>query len=246
MPGQQHVDEAGTDDLVVLLPVGMGAADNEIGALAPQSRRFASHRIHGRQEADVAGGGDLRRVRQRHAEDAELDDAEIEDATILVAGQDRTIRCAHVGGEPGEARFLTTLEVGLRAEVELVVARDEQVGRSDVAELDRVGALVEAGHQRRGEHVAGVHVEQRGAACPLHLDDGVQPGEAAAAVLLAHLVDVVDEQEGDHGGAGPGRLSPGGAGTDGGKARAQSGCQGVAAGYAAHRDLVFAPDNAAA
>ena len=70
-------------------------------------------------------------------------------------------------------------------------------------------ALVEAAHQARRKRVARVEDEHVLGARPLGSDDAGEPREAAAAFLLAHLVDVVHEHERE-----PHRVGRGGAAPD--------------------------------
>ena len=58
-------------------------------------------------------------------------------------------------------------------------------------------ALIEAAHQARRKRVPGVEDEHIFRARPLGSDNAGKPREAAAPLILAHLVDVVHEHEGE-------------------------------------------------
>ena len=113
-------------------------------------------------------------------------------------------------------------EEGRRPEIELVVARHEHVRRREVEQIHDMRALVEPGHQRGREGIAGMDVENRDAAGALGLHDRVEPREPAAALHLAHQVDVVDEQQRQRRLGRRGRDRAGGRRQAGGQARPEA------------------------
>ncbi len=114
---------------------------------------------------------------------------------ILHAGNRRAVRLAHIGAEEGEVRLAHPLQIDVLAEIELVIAGHEDVRLDHVGQFDDVRALVEARHQRGRERVARMAEQHRHAPRPLGLHDRGQLGEAAAALVVRHLVDVVDQQQ---------------------------------------------------
>jgi hypothetical protein len=78
--------------------------------------------------------------------------------------------------------------------VEFMIAGREDVRRRGVDQVDNMGALVEARHQRGRNRVAGMDVKDIAALGALGLDDRGKAGETTAG-LARHLVDVVDEKE---------------------------------------------------
>ena len=105
------------------------------------------------------------------------------------------VRTAQIGREDRKSRLAHALGEGRGAEIEFVVARNEDIRRRDVQEFDDMRAAVEPRHQRGGQGVAGMGVEHRHAARPLGLHHSVEAGETATALDLGHQVDVVDEEE---------------------------------------------------
>ena len=166
------------------------------------------------QELQVAGLGHAGRRGERDADEPDLDGSEIEELRVSHARHRRAVGLADVRGEVGEARGAHVLEIDVRAEIELVVSGHEHVRPDHVRQLDDMGALVEARHQRGREGVAGVAEQHRHAAGALLLHDGGELGEAAAALVVAHPVDVVDEEQREgrrrrRGGSLPGRAEHG-------------------------------------
>ena len=192
---QQHVDLARTEDLDVTGKVRVGDADDDVRAGFAQRLRLLADGGHLVGELEAGGRRHQGRLFQRHAEHAHPQRAQVEDLAVLVAGQLRAVRGAQIGGHEQRLLLGPPLQVVLLAEIELVVARDEHVRRHDVQQFDGMRALVEARHQGRRVHVAGVGIEHRNALGALGAGNRGQAGEASAATHFAHLVDVVDEQE---------------------------------------------------
>ena len=152
----------------------------------------------------VAGTRGARRAVEGGAGEPDAHAVERDDLAIAEARQRLAVRHAQVGGIERELRLLHPLEEYLLAEVELVVAWREDLGRDHVGERNDVLAAVEARHQRGRQRVAGMredHVAALGLGLgALGLDDGGEPREAAAPLpvrhrLVAHDVDVVDQDE---------------------------------------------------
>jgi hypothetical protein len=97
--GEEHVDKPRADDLVVHVAVGMGDAEDEVGALLAQRRGLRPQRFHLGPEFEVAGLGHVRHGRENEADDADLHGAEGEDLRVLHARDRRAVRLAHIGAK---------------------------------------------------------------------------------------------------------------------------------------------------
>ena len=148
-----------------------------------------------------------------------------------MAGQRLAGGVAQIGGEGRVALGGGQLEIVVLAEVEFVVAGHEDVEPHLVLHRDDMGALVKARHQRGRVAIAGMAEQHRHALGALGLGDAGRARKAAAALFVAHLVDVVDQQQregrrrhlGDRGRRGGGERGWGG-----------DDAQGIAAGQLGH------------
>ena len=154
------------------------------------------------------------RLLRQDADNADLHALHVEHERVLEARQALAARIAQIGGEARELRFRHALAEHFGPEIELVVARHEGVGPHHVDELDDVGALVETGEQRWRDGVARMHEHDVRMRRALRLHDGGDAGIAAPPVAVRHLVDVVDEQEGDMDRLGESRPADGQQGKD--------------------------------
>ena len=113
-------------------------------------------------------------------------------STILLSMNPSAPACrrlvAHVGGDERELRLAPSAPGRFRPEVEFMVAGHESIGRRQISQgMIVLRALVDAGEQRRREHVAGMDIDDIAALGALGLDHGIEPGEAAASVLPSKL-----------------------------------------------------------
>ncbi len=186
---------------------------DEIGTFAAQRLRLFLDRGDERSEADVAGIGDLRRLGQRRAGQADAHAADLDRGAVSESGQRPAVAVAHVGGVKREARLAHALEEDLLAEIEFVIAGHEDVGQDHVDKRDDMIAAVDARQQRGRKRVAGMGENDvaAGGRRPraFGLDHGGKTREAAALApvrpgLLVHQIDVVDQDEGDGRGLGRG------------------------------------------
>ncbi len=81
-----------------------------------------------------------------------------------MARQHRSVGGAQIGAEGRIALLRDPLGIGLLAEIELVVARHEHIQPDAVLDGDDMLPLVEPGHQRGREAVAGMAEQHRHAA----------------------------------------------------------------------------------
>ena len=142
------------------------------------------------------------------AGEADAHAVEREQRAVLEAGQGGARRIAQVRAVERERRLAHAFEENRLAEIELVIARHEDVRRDHVGERHDVRAAVEPGHHRGRERVAAMrhdHVTARGARLlAFGLHHGGKAGEAAADLairhrLLAHQVEIVEQHERDAG-----------------------------------------------
>ena len=154
MSAQHQVDLAGGRELEVLLAVGVYHRHHEIGALAPQRVGLLAHGRDRRRKSQVAGREARARVVVGRAGDADAHAVEGENRAILEARHHAAVGLPQVCGEQPELRLRHALEEHRLAEVELVVAGREHVGRNHVGERDDVRAAVDARHQRGRQRVA--------------------------------------------------------------------------------------------
>ena len=205
MPGEDQVDGARREHLVVLLALGVRHRHDKVGALLAQELGLLPGGGDRRQELQVARARGARRAVEGGAGEPDAHAVERDDLAVAEARQRLAVGGAQVGGVEREFRLAHPLEEDLLAEIELVVAGRENVGADHVGERDDVLAAVEPRHQRGRQRVTGMredHVAAVGFCLgALGLHDRGEPREAAAPLavrhrLVAHDVDVVDQDEG--------------------------------------------------
>jgi hypothetical protein len=135
--------------------------------------------------------------------------ADRHDGAVLEVRQRRSIAAAQIGGIERKLGLAHALEEGGLSEIELVVARREDVRRDQIGQREDVRAAVEARHKRRRKRIAGMR-QDHVALGALGLDNGGESGDAAAAFPVGHhlicdQIDVIDQQEADARGLGTGR-----------------------------------------
>jgi len=204
--GEQQLGGALVLQLETIAAIGVHHGADEIGAGGAQRRRLLLRRVDRRSKLQVIGRRYLRRLIVGQTGQAEPDALELQDRPVLEGRQRRAARIAQVRGVERESGFAHPLEEYGLAEVELVVARHQDVRRDHVGEGDDVRAMVECGHGRGREGVAAMRHDHmatfRRSFCALRLDHGGKPREPAAPApvgkcLLAHDVEVVEQHEGD-------------------------------------------------
>ena len=99
-----------------------------------------SHRGDGRQEFQVLRARHARRVVVGRAGEADAHAAEVDDGAVLEARQRPPVGAAQVGGIERKLRLRHALEEHRLAEIELVVAGRENVGRDHVGQRDDMRA----------------------------------------------------------------------------------------------------------
>ena len=131
---------------------------------------------------------------------------ERDDGAVLEVRQRLAVGAAQVGGIERELGLGHASQEDRLAEIELVVAGRENVGRDQIGERDDVLAAVDARHQRGRERVAAHARRSRDRPLSglgaLGLDHGGEPRKAAAPLavghhLVGHQIDVIDQDEGD-------------------------------------------------
>ncbi len=207
---EHEIDRAGVEYRVVLLAAGMRHRDDEIRALAAQRLGLLPDGRDRRQELQVPRTGRARGPVIGRADEPDAYAADGDDRAILEARQRLPVRRPQVGGKERKLGLAHALQEVRLAEIELVVAGRENVGRDQVGQRDDVGAVVDGRHQRRRERIAGMGEDDVAALGALGLHHRSEPREAAAALpvrhhLVAHQIDVVDQDEGDARGLGPSR-----------------------------------------
>ena len=207
---EHEIDRACLENRVVLTAAGMDHRHDEISPFTSQRLGCILRGRDRRQEFQIFGARRARGVVVGRASQPDAHAVDGRDGAVLEVRQRSAIGAAQVGGVAREFGLCHALEEGRLAEIELVVARHEHVERDHVAERDDVGAAVDPRHQRGRDGVAAMGEDDVAALGALGLDDGRKPRETAAALavghhLVAHQIDIVDEEESDPRGLGNGR-----------------------------------------
>jgi hypothetical protein len=194
---------------------------DEIGAGLAQRRGLRARVSIGGGKAQVFRRGHARRLLVGQTGQPDAHTAKVEQRAVLEVGDRRAGGIAQVRAIERKRRLRHAFQENRLAEIELVIARHENIRRDHVGERDDMRATVEPGHHRGGERVAAVRDDDvapfGGRLRPLGLDDRCQAGESAAALpvgegLLAHQIEVVEQHERD--GRRVRRLRPGRAPAD--------------------------------
>ena len=195
VPADDHVDPSRARDDHVHVEGRVGDGHHEVGALVAQLLRLGAGGVDGGAELDRAGARGDRRVLGGEAEEGDLDAGHLDGLVRLGMGREAGA-VDDVGGENVERRVRHAGAEHRVTQVELVVARRHRIDAHAVQDVDDVRALVEARQQGGRDRVARMD-EERVALGLLLLDHRRQAGEAAAALLRAHPVDVVGLHEAD-------------------------------------------------
>ena len=204
VPGEQQLGGALILQLDRVAAIAMHHGADEVRALGAQRCCLLFRRVDCRGKAQIIGRGHARRLLVRQPREPDAHAVEIEDSAILKGRKRRAVRVAQVRRVKRKGRFAHALQKHGLAEIELMIARHQDVRRDHVGERNDVRAAVETGHHRRRERVAAVRDDHMASFArrfgALRLDDCGKARETAALAsigkrLLAHDVEVVEQHE---------------------------------------------------
>ncbi len=169
----------------------MGQRNDLVDALLLQLLDGGGGGRHVVADQDVrTGGREFRRVVGDGADDADLLAADLEHDRRLDAVADlRLVARQHVGGDDREGDLVEEAGKAILALVEFMVADGHRVELHQVQELGFGQTLIGGEEQRALEVVAGVEQQHvlAGEFLAFLLDQGLQAGDAAEALVLAFL-----------------------------------------------------------
>jgi hypothetical protein len=195
--GEDQVESPTVEELAIRRTVGVRDGNHHVGAGLAQRRRLRDPRLHGGCDLQVAGARLHRGVVRGEPDDANLDGAKLQHRGVSKSRQRLARRVAKIGGEQRELRLRHAVAEDVRAEIIFVVAGHEDIRPRHVHQADDMGALVEAGQQRRRDGVPGMDEDDVLTGRALRLDGRDYARIAAAPVNLRHLIDIVDQQKRD-------------------------------------------------
>ncbi len=132
VPAQDDVGRAVADHRLVLGAVGMDDGDHHIGAFLAQGRGLLLDGVDRARKFQVARARQDRGILVGRRRDADADAADLENVALAESGNERAVRVENIGDIEREFRLAHALEEQVLAEVEFVVAGDENVRRQHV------------------------------------------------------------------------------------------------------------------
>ena len=191
-----HVERAAGNHFAVVRTVGLNHGDHKIRPIGARCLGGSNRSVDRIQKYQITRTGHFRRGVLCHRNNRYLEVAIFLQHHPAKTGHRRAVGIGDVDRRPRIVRCGHLFQKVINPEVKFVVARNRDIERHQIGQVDGVLALVKARQNRWAEHVAVKdikHVWIGGAFCQ---SDGVQARKAAAPIFVRKIINVANAQNG--------------------------------------------------